>query len=68
MKLIEEYSEFNVYQHSSGKAVLIIKKSRRGNNGAIFATVGEAQSKALALMWGGSINLTHRFKMPQVTA
>jgi hypothetical protein len=68
MRLIEEYSEYNVYEHGSGKAVLIIKNTKRGNNGAIFGNVAEAQAKALALMWGGSISLTHRFKMPEVTA
>lgn len=67
MRLIEQFSDFAVFEHSSGKAVIIVNKIKRGNNGAIFANVAEAQNKALALLWGGNLNLTHRFKTPITT-
>ncbi len=68
MKLIETFSDFNVYEHKSGKGVLIVTKAKRGNNGAIFDNVEQAQAKALALLWGGGVDLTHRFKIPATIA
>lgn len=64
MQLIEEYPSMAVYEHSSGAGVIIAKVKGRGNNGAIFTTVGDALSKALAVSWGASLTLTHRFKIP----
>ena len=63
MKLIEEFTNFAVYEHHTGKGV-IITNAKRGNNGAIFDNLAKAQEKALALLWGGSLVVTHRFKTP----
>lgn len=64
MQLIEEFPKLKVYEHKSGKGVIIVQVKGRGNNGAIFPNVGQALSTALALTWGGSVTLTHRFKTP----
>ena len=64
MQLIEEFTDFAVYEHSTGKGVIIVQVKGRGNNGAIFPDVNQALEKALAMAWGGSLSLTHRFKNP----
>jgi len=64
MKLIEDFTQFTVYETASGKGVLFIKNQKRGNNSAIFNTPANATETALALMWGGQVNLTHRIKQP----
>lgn len=66
MKLVEDYggSKFAVYEHDTGRGVIIVDK-RQGNNAAIFDSVTQAEEKALALMWGGSVQLTHRLRKPQ---
>lgn len=66
MKLITDYSEFTVYETASGKGVVYIKKSKRGNNSAIFDTPEYAEAMALSLAFGGSITLTHRIKQPVI--
>lgn len=65
LKLVEDYSgnKFAVYEHDSGRGVIMVDK-RQGNNSAIFDNVARAQETALALMWGGSIQLTHRLRKP----
>lgn len=68
MKLINDYSEFSVYETATGKGVLFVKKQKRGNNASIFATSAEAEATALAVAFGGSVSLTHRIKQPVVTA
>lgn len=67
MKLINDYSEFSVYETASGRGVIYIKKSKRGNNSAIFDSAVQADATALALAFGGSITLTHRIKQPVIT-
>lgn len=67
MKLINDYSEFSVYETASGKGVIFIKNSKRGNNAALFATSTQADATALALAFGGSVSLTHRIKQPVAT-
>lgn len=67
MKIVSDYSEFTVYETASGKGVVYIKKSKRGNNSAIFDTPEYAEAMALALAFGGSITLTHRIKQPVAT-
>jgi len=67
MKLITDYSEFTVYETSTGKGVLFIKKPTRGNNVALFETSTQAEATALALAFGGSVSLTHRIKKPVIT-
>ncbi len=66
MKLITDYSEFTVYETASGKGVVFIKKSKRGNNAAIFDTPEYAEAIALSMAFGGSITLTHRIRKPEV--
>ena len=67
MKTVADYSEFTVYETSTGKGVVYIKKSKRGNNAAIFDAPEYAEAMALALAFGGSITLTHRIKQPVAT-
>lgn len=67
MKLINDYTEFSVYETTSGRGVLFIKNSKRGNNSALFDTATRADATALALMFGGSVTLTHRIRQPEVT-
>lgn len=67
MKLVMDYSEFTVYETATGKGVVYIKKSKRGPNAAIFESPEYAEAMALALAFGGSINLTHRIKQPVVS-
>jgi hypothetical protein len=64
MNLVEQFTDFAVYEHRTGKGVIIAKVKGRGNNGAIFDTVGEALNTALAVMWGKRLNLTHCFIYP----
>lgn len=65
LKLVEDYSgsKFAVYAHDTGRGVIMVEK-RQGPNAAIFESVAQAQEKALALMWGGSVKLTHRLRKP----
>lgn len=65
MKLINDYTEFSVYETASGKGVVFIKNQKRGNNSAIFETSAKADGVALALMFGGGITLTHRIRKPE---
>ncbi len=67
MKLINDYQEYSVYETASGRGVIYIKKSKRGNNAAIFDSAVQADGTALALAFGGSITLTHRIKQPVVS-
>ncbi len=67
MKIINDYSEFTVYETASGRGVIYIKKSKRGNNAAIFDSAVQADATGLALAFGGSITLTHRIKQPVVS-
>ena len=64
LKLIDTWEHFNfkVYEHHTGKGVIIAKVKGRGNNGAIFDNLARAQETALALGFGGRLTLTHRFK------
>lgn len=64
MKIVTDYTEFTVYETTSGKGVLFIKKQKRGNNAAIFGSAVQAEATALALAFGGSVSLTHRIKTP----
>lgn len=65
MKLINDYTEFSVYETASGKGVVFVKTVKRGNNTALFPTATSADATALALMFGGSISLTHRIRKPE---
>ena len=66
MELIDTIGEIEIYQTTKGRGVVFITNQKRGNNAAIFETLGEALSIALAAAWGGSIRLTHRIKSPQL--
>ncbi len=66
MKLITKFSEYDIYETSTGKGVLYMKKPMRGPNAAIFESADYAASIGLALMFGGSISLTHRIRKPEV--
>lgn len=66
LTLVENFaaSKFAVFEHSSGKGVIALTGYKGSkNNAAIFDTVGEALNTALALAWGGNVNLTHKFKL-----
>jgi hypothetical protein len=67
VKLITDYSDYDIYETSTGKGVLYIKKVKRGPNAAIFESADYAASIGLALMFGGSVKLTHRIKQPVIT-
>jgi len=64
MRIVTDYMEYTVYETSTGKGVLFIKKPTRGNNVALFETSTQAEETALALAFGGSVRLTHRIKKP----
>jgi hypothetical protein len=66
VKLINDYQEYSVYETASGRGVIYIKKSKRGNNAAIFDTPEYAEAIALSMAFGGSITLTHRIRKPEV--
>lgn len=66
MKLINDYTEFSVYETASGRGVIFIKNTKRGNNAAIFDSAVQADATGLALAFGGSISLTHRIRVPEV--
>ena len=65
MKLVDTICEFNIYEHKSGKGVIILKDYKgRANNGAIFDNPARAIETCLAAAFGGSVTLTHKFKTP----
>ena len=69
MQLVETIGEFNIYEHQSGKGVIILKDyNGRKANGAIFDNPAKAQAIALATAFGGSVTLTHKFKNPVLEA
>ena len=69
MQLIETIGEFNIYEHKSGKGVIILKDYKgRKANGAIFDNPARAIETCLATAFGGSITLTHKFKNPVLEA
>jgi hypothetical protein len=64
MKLIEQFDGFAVYEHHTGRGVIMIDKNTRGPNAALFASTGEALSTGLAVAWGKTLTLTHRLQRP----
>ena len=65
MKLVETIGQFNIYEHKTGKGVAILNNYKGAkSNGAIFDNPARAIETCLAVAFGGSIELTHRFKLP----
>lgn len=63
MKLIDTIGQFNIYEHNTGKGVIILNNYKgRKANGAIFDNPARAIETCLSAAFGGSVKLTHNFK------
>lgn len=67
LKLIDTMPGLSVYEHNTGRGVIITDKKKGGKNGAIFDTPKQALEVALAALWGAPLTLTHTFR-PQPKA
>lgn len=66
-ELVEDFGSFSVYKHTlTGKGVLVQNNYKgRKANAAVFDTVTDAINTALAVAFGGSIELTTRVTIPK---